>query len=92
MSVTQKLPARINLQIREGAQNVLKEFELEVRNSRPNAAGRTTHDVDIADIVEVLAEALRDEMDKLLAESAEPAEHRAWLAEVRDWIFDGRAS
>lgn len=84
------LPARINLQIREGRQNTLVKFDAEVAASRPREDGHTDHDVELHSIITGLATALRDQIRDLREKTTEPTEVEAWLAEMRDWTFGTR--
>jgi hypothetical protein len=89
--MTTLLPARINFQIRDGVQNELLRFQVEVDASRPNKeTGHTDHDVELHSIVIALATALRDQIRDLREKTAEPAEVEVWLAEMRDWTFETR--
>jgi hypothetical protein len=85
------LPARINLQIREGRQNTLAEFHAEVAASHLREDGHIDHDVDVTSIIAGLARALHDQIDFYLDKIAVSDEARLWLASLRDWTFGEEA-
>lgn len=86
------LPARINLQIRDGVQNELVQFDVGVASSKLNEeTGLTDHNVSVHDLIAGLARALATQVETLLDAADEPA-NRQWLADLRDWIFTGRAA
>lgn len=84
---TKMLPARINLQIREGTQNTLTQFDVEVGASRPREDGHVDHDVDITSIIIGLSMALNQQIEDYLHKTTVPDEARRWLASMRDWTF-----
>lgn len=92
--MTSTLPARLNLQIRDGVQNEIYAFQLRVNRSEPAAAdepGHTVHDVHSVDIVWALAAALRKE-SALALERVQPErrEHaRESMHALLDWVKEG---
>ncbi|MBG6106569.1 hypothetical protein [Frigoribacterium sp. CG_9.8] len=86
--MTDKLPARILLQIREGVMNNLADFELETRGTPiPNQGGTVDHDTNTLSIISGLAEAQRKLVLKVREQAPEyAAEVDAWVRELADWV------
>lgn len=81
-------PARIHLQVREGALNELIAFDLETTEAAElNENGTKDHAVNSLSIVEGLARAQR----KLILEVREADPNRAdveiWLDSLFDWVI-----
>lgn len=86
MSDLTPIPARIHLQVRDGALNVLSEFEVEVAESTPNPeTGRIEHKASVHSIIKGLSLALRGQVDLLLADADTPG-NREWLQKMHAWI------
>lgn len=89
MSNLEQLPARITLQIRDGVPNVLQEFLLSVKGTRPAATpengAKLDHDAALNDIIEALAMSMRTLIERSRDKDPDNPEFEKWLGDLADW-------
>ena len=81
------VPARIHLQIREGALNHLASFELETVMQEPRPDGTIEHVVSAGEIIGGIAEAMREKVNALRRATTNVESVNKWLEELSAWIL-----
>lgn len=88
------LPAKILLQVREGALNLISEFDLDIVSTEPidppsEAGGTKSHKVPISSIIYGLYGGLISESSKMVRQQSEPEKKESvfvWLDQMHEWF------
>jgi hypothetical protein len=89
---THTLPARIALQMRDGALNEMTAFDLAVYETKPaEEGGKLLHRVDIRDVITALAIAQRNLILDVRADFEDEgpevnADNEQWLRALTEWV------